>query len=52
MGTGLYIGNNLVITAAHCVTALGPQNMGSYRFVFNLTDGDNIPTANVFNIRR
>jgi hypothetical protein len=52
MGTGLYIGNNLVITAAHCVTDLGPQSMGSYSFVFNLTDGSNVPAANVFNIRR
>ncbi|KAI0098152.1 trypsin-like cysteine/serine peptidase domain-containing protein [Nemania sp. FL0031] len=51
MGTGQYIGSNLVITAAHVVNDLGPHNMGQYRLVFNFT-GANVPGKNVFSIRR
>ncbi|KAB5532519.1 hypothetical protein GE09DRAFT_1144867 [Coniochaeta sp. 2T2.1] len=51
MGTGFHVGNNLVITAAHCVEDLGPFNLGEYRLVFNFT-GDDLPAVSVFSIRR
>jgi hypothetical protein len=51
LGTGFYVGNNLVVTAAHCVSQLGPNNMGYYRLVYNFTD-NKIPVANVFSIKR
>ncbi|TRX90826.1 hypothetical protein FHL15_008230 [Xylaria flabelliformis] len=51
LGTGFYVGNNLIVTAAHCVANLNPSNMGLYRLVFNYQD-DEVPIYDVFNIGR
>ncbi|KAI0858761.1 trypsin-like cysteine/serine peptidase domain-containing protein [Xylaria cubensis] len=51
LGTGFYVGNNLVVTAAHCVANLNPNNMGLYHLVFNYQD-DEVPIYDVFNIGR
>ncbi|KAI0814480.1 trypsin-like cysteine/serine peptidase domain-containing protein [Xylaria sp. FL0064] len=57
-GTGFYIGNNLVVTAAHCLLEdddIGSYlaNLDDYRLVFNFTNTDNkVPAENVFRITR